>query len=154
LVSLPPPFFFLVYIQALRLGDFALAKLFGKVATASDDDLLTKSFVYVACSNGFALPLILDFIKHEVASSGTISLPISPFPNWLSPLILETEGVLFRSNSLACKMFTVYSKVIGLDYLWATLASAINALDKAGQEEEMKAKGEVKGLLLEDVRCS
>jgi len=50
-------------------------------------------------------------------------------------------------------MYTVYSKVIGLRYLWDTLAVSINDLNRAGEEEELRNKGEVKGLLLQDVLC-
>jgi hypothetical protein len=64
------------------------------------------------------------------------------------------EGELFRANSLASKMFTVYSKIIGVRYLWHALALPIHHLNKAGTTEDEQAMQEGKappGHLLTDV---
>lgn len=109
-------------VHLLYENSYALPLMLAKVARGSDDDLLSRALIYVAYSNSFALDMLVKFIEIEVENS-------------------MMEGELFRASSIACKMYTIYSKVLGVQYLWKTLARSIHALDEAGQAEDRRDSG-------------
>lgn len=89
------------------------------VTSGSDDELLCRALVYASYPNSFALDMLIHFIETEVEHC-------------------EQVGELFRSSSIACKMYTIYSKIVGIQYLWKTLARSIHTLDDAGQSEDKR----------------
>ncbi len=48
--------------------------------------------------------------------------------NTIIPIIIESAGTLFRSNSMVSKMFKFYSRLIGLPYLYETIGPEISEL--------------------------
>jgi hypothetical protein len=106
-------------VPLLSENNYALGLAIADVTSGGEDDLLSRALVYSAYPNSFALDMIVKFIETEVGDS-------------------EVEGELFRASSLACKMYTVYSKVVGVQYLWRTLARSIHTLDDAGQAEDRR----------------
>eukprot|EP01121_Diplochlamys_sp_Union-15-3_P018028 TRINITY_DN6479_c0_g3_i1.p1 TRINITY_DN6479_c0_g3~~TRINITY_DN6479_c0_g3_i1.p1 ORF type:complete len:651 (-),score=81.74 TRINITY_DN6479_c0_g3_i1:50-1891(-) len=93
---------------------FALAD----VSSAGDSEFLAKALVYYYYDKGsnHALQLIKAFIDLEVSHS-------------------VEEGTLFRSESIACKMFSIYAKLIGLPYLWHSFSRIIFDLNTVGDQE-------------------
>eukprot|EP01122_Echinamoeba_exundans_P016376 TRINITY_DN826_c1_g1_i1.p1 TRINITY_DN826_c1_g1~~TRINITY_DN826_c1_g1_i1.p1 ORF type:complete len:1830 (+),score=264.46 TRINITY_DN826_c1_g1_i1:54-5543(+) len=106
----------------LLANNFKIPIMLASMSSAGEDDLLSRALVFATLKSGRALDLLLALIDHEIEVAN-----------------VEQEGELFRSNSLACKCFTVYSKVIGLEWLWKTLARAVNSLNHAGELEDAKA---------------
>ncbi len=86
---------------------------------ATEADNLTKSFVHLYASKGKALPVLLRYIQQEIAA-----------------ITADNEGTLFRANSIASKMFKVYSKIEGLPYLWKTLATHVNAIMASAPDDD------------------
>jgi hypothetical protein len=103
----------------LSEDNYALGLALADITTGADDDLLSRALIYAAYPNAFALDMLIKFIEVEVEDS-------------------QEEGELFRASSLACKMYTIYSKVVGVQYLWKTLARSIHTLDDAGQAEDRR----------------
>ena len=100
--------------QILNIDGIVLAAMVASIEQ-SDLDLFGKALVYVYQAKAKVLPLIHHLIDTEIATS-------------------DDEGTLFRSGSLAVKMFSVYSKIVGLPYLWKTLAVNLNVLHQLGNE--------------------
>lgn len=48
----------------------------------------------------------------------------------------EEENTLFRIDNMASKMFKFYSKIVGIHYLFQSLARVINELDLVVSEKE------------------
>eukprot|EP01089_Gocevia_fonbrunei_P001501 TRINITY_DN1138_c0_g1_i1.p1 TRINITY_DN1138_c0_g1~~TRINITY_DN1138_c0_g1_i1.p1 ORF type:complete len:1456 (+),score=163.65 TRINITY_DN1138_c0_g1_i1:50-4417(+) len=88
-----------------------------EITQATEADVVAKSFVYLYADNGRAVELINNFITLEVENS-------------------SKEGTLFRSNSMASKMFKTYSKMIGIKYLWKTFSKILNELNYYGSKEK------------------
>lgn len=113
----------LLSIPPLILGDnFKIPIMLTQLSSAGEDDLLSRALVFASLKSGRSLDLLLALIDYEIDIAN-----------------VNHEGELFRSNSLACKFFTIYSKVIGLEFLWKTLARPINSLNHAGEVEDVKA---------------
>lgn len=113
----------LLGVPPLILGhDFQVPIMLSRLSSAGEDDLLSRALVFASLKSGRALDMLIALIDYEIDVAD-----------------VKQEGELFRSNSLACKFFTIYSKVIGLEFLWKTLARAINSLNHAGELEEAKA---------------
>jgi len=55
----------------------------------------------------------------------------------ISQEIYQSESVntLFRANSFASKMFTAYSKIVGIEYLWSTLAIIMHEINDMGTDK-------------------
>lgn len=103
----------------LAENNYALAHALRKSSTSSDDDLLARSLIYAAYPNSFSLDMLISMIETEVESS-------------------KMEGELFRASSLPCKMYSIYAKIIGVQYLWRTLARHIHTLNDAGEAEDSR----------------
>jgi len=82
-----------------------------------DQHTLCPALVYVYESHGRSYNLLEKFISLEVASS-------------------DDEGTLFRSDSLAMKLFQPYSRIFGSEWLWNTLALPLNELNNLNAETE------------------
>lgn len=81
--------------QKLLLSpDFGLVTAICDTTQLSDVDQITKAIIYVYESNNHSVDIIKHFITREVQSS-------------------DTEGSLFRSNSIVSKMASHYGKMIG-----------------------------------------
>jgi hypothetical protein len=106
-------------VPLLSENSYLLPLAIRNVTHGSDDDLLSRALIYGSYPNSFALDMLVHFIQTEVTES-------------------EVEGELFRASSLACKMYTVYSKVVGVQYLWRTLARSIHTLNDAGSAEDKR----------------
>jgi hypothetical protein len=82
------------------------------LGTAStEEDQLARTFVYVFEKYDISVPSIVRMVQSEINST-------------------EFENTLFRSNSVASKMFKFYSKVVGIKYLFSNLARYILELEK------------------------
>jgi hypothetical protein len=51
----------------------------------------------------------------------------------------DEEGTLFRSNSAAAKLFTLYMKQIALKYLWQVLVLSLHALNDNAVDNDNSA---------------
>lgn len=92
-----------------------------EVTQATESDKVTSALVYLYSSSGRALDLISTFIQDEVNR-------------------VQSESLLFRSNSFASKMFRAYSKLVGLEYLWYTLATFMAEMAFLSDQEDKKSK--------------
>jgi len=77
---------------------------------------LAKSLVYVFEKNNKMIDLILTFIEIELASGD--------------------HNTVFRQNSLATKMFKFYSRMIGIEYLFNTLARYVAELEVSSRQKD------------------
>jgi hypothetical protein len=93
--------------------DFALVKQIVSVTSSTESDLVAKCLVYAFAKNGFALSLFQELITDETKSA--------------------EKQTLFRSNSMATKLFKIYSRIVGLDYLLSNFAFF---LDKLCRQDE------------------
>jgi len=82
-------------------------------------EVMLKAIFYVFRANRRALELMKFFTEREITNAR-----------------LET---LFREDSIATKMFRRYTKVVGLPYLWATLAPVLDGLNQEILKKEMQA---------------
>jgi len=87
----------------------------GNITQATESDALARSLVYLYLSKGKVLDLIMTFIDLEVASS-------------------ETDTI-FRINSVVTRMFKFYSRIIGIEYLFKTLARYIAELEANSKQK-------------------
>jgi len=90
-----------------------------KATSSTEADKFTGAMVYVNATNGHCIDLLMMLVDQEVES----------VPN-------STQ--LFRGNSLASKAFRAYSRMVGLDYLWMTLARFIHELNHLANAKEGK----------------
>lgn len=79
------------------------------LTNAIESDKLSQSLIYVFESNNRSIELLSSFVSREMREA-------------------ESETTLFRAQSYACKMFKVYSKMVGIPYLWKTLGHFINEI--------------------------
>ncbi len=75
---------------------------------------------------------------HSISTYSSLILP--SFLSLCYLLLFIGEGTLFRANSMAIGLFQVYSKIIGLRYIWNTLGGFITELN-ALSEQAAKHKG-------------
>jgi len=90
-----------------------------KATSSTEADKFTGAMVYVNATNGHCIDLLMTLVDQEVES----------VPN-------STQ--LFRGNSLASKAFRAYSRMVGLNYLWMTLARFIHELNHLANAKEGK----------------
>jgi len=103
-----------------------------KATAATEADKYTSAMVYINASNGHATDFVLKLVEDEVKS----------VPN-------ETQ--LFRGNSLASKAFRAYSRMVGLEYLWMTLARFIHELNHLVESSKAQSGAKSKSVELESV---
>jgi len=106
-----------------------------KATSATEADKYTSAMVYINASNGHATDFLLRLVEDEVQT----------VPN-------ETQ--LFRGNSLASKSFRAYSRMVGLDYLWMTLARFIHELNHLVESSKVQSSSRSKNVELESVSSS
>jgi len=94
-----------------------------KATSSTEADKFTGAMVYVNATNGHCIDLLMALVDQEVES----------VPN-------STQ--LFRGNSLASKAFRAYSRMVGLEYLWMTLARFIHELNHLANEKEGKKEND------------
>jgi hypothetical protein len=104
------------------LSDAKFVQCLASVTNASESNDFAKYAVYIHATQGSALKLVLDFIDHEIATSD--------------------ELTIFRANSIACKIFKAYSRLIGLRYIWKMFAGPLAHLQKESNESEMEVDPE------------
>ncbi len=95
-----------------------LAQAVCKACPVTEMDTLTRALVLVFESHGHTIALIKTFIKQEVANN-------------------DGDGTLFRSNSAANKLMKNYAMLIGLPYLFETLAPIVREMAAAGRSHEL-----------------
>jgi hypothetical protein len=81
---------------------------------ATEEDQLARTLVYVFERFDVSVPSIVRLVQREINST-------------------EFENTLFRSNSVASKMFKFYSKVVGIKYLFNCLARYIMEINKLAE---------------------
>jgi len=110
------------------IAEALLTEEFGRfvsiATTAEEQDRVARDLVLFYQSEGKAVDFMISAMKEEVKTT-------------------ETEKTLFRNNSMVSKMFKMFSKIVGLPYLFDTLALVINQLKvlgerKKGQDDEEK----------------
>ena len=99
------------------LEDRLVCAALGRATASTEADRFTSAMVYVHATNGQCLDLLMALVEQEVAS----------VPN-------STQ--LFRGNSLASKAFRAYSRMVGLEYLWLTLARFVHELDHLARQKD------------------
>ncbi|KNC51747.1 uncharacterized protein AMSG_07816 [Thecamonas trahens ATCC 50062] len=89
--------------------DYEMIALLAEVTPSTEVDRVAKAAIIVYEHAGLALDLLLYQVSREVTTT----------------LTLQT---LFRTNSMATKMFKLYSKLKGFEYVRSTLGRPINKL--------------------------
>lgn len=82
------------------MENFQFVFVLADVTAVTEQEKLAKSLVFLFEDKGKFLDVLTAIITREVESPDT------------------TASTLFRLNSLATKMFSHYSKLIALPYLW------------------------------------
>jgi len=95
-----------------------------KIMPLTDSDNFAKALVYAFARHDKALSLIMHFIQREVAENE------------------DGPDTLFRANSYATKAFKFYSKMIGLPYLFRTIAVLLQGMLRELEDQEENAKTE------------
>ena len=95
-------------LEKLLTGDeqYWLALTLCNLTAVTELDKLTKALTFIFYNHNKAVDLVKLAVREEVKKS-------------------ESENTLFRGNSYASKMFTSYSRITGLEYLWYTLGLMI-----------------------------
>lgn len=109
--------------RALCRKDHLLQLALSLTCPATEQEMLAKGLVFVAVYHKFAPEMIQTVIRAEVASC------------------LE-ENTLFRSNSVASKMYKFYSRIVGIKYLYHCIARVIMELEVLGQKSMTAAEKE------------
>jgi len=92
----------------------------------TEQDSLAKALVYVAATKGDAVLMIQAIIRAEVRTC-------------------REENTLFRSNSVASKMYKFYSRIVGIKYLYRCIARLVLELEVLGEKAKMSAGGKAGG---------
>ena len=102
-----------------------------RATAATEADRFASAMVYASAADGRAADLVLALVRDEVQS-------------------VPSETQLFRGNSLASKAFRAYSRMVGLEYLWHTLARFVHELshladvqDRAERRQKRKSDSNV-----------
>ena len=111
---------------ALSRRDFLLQTAIAFNCPATEQDALAKALVYVAHTHGLAADMIQLLIRYEVQTC-------------------KAENTLFRSNSVASKMYKFFSRIVGIKYLFNCLARVIMELEVLGRKAQMDIEGGSKG---------
>lgn len=93
------------------------------VSPPTEEDIIAKSMLYVAQSQGISVGMINALVKGEIARC-------------------REENTIFRSNSVASKTFKFYSRVVGIHYLWKCMARVIYELEVLGNRANRDQKKE------------
>lgn len=112
--------------QALQRPDFVLQLGLSFNCPATEQDALAKGLVYVACAHGLATDMIKTVIRAEVQAC-------------------SLENQLFRSNSVASKMYKFFSRIVGVKYLYHCIARMVMELEVLGQRAILAAHANTKG---------
>lgn len=99
--------------RALQRNDFILQLGLSFNCPPTEQDSLAKGLVYVACAHGVATEMIKAIINAEVQAC-------------------SLENQLFRSNSVASKMYKFYSRIVGVKYLYHCIARMVMELEVLG----------------------
>lgn len=95
-----------------------------KIMPMTESDNFAKALVYAFARYDKALTLIMYFIKREVDET------------------VDGPETLFRANSYATKEFKFYSKMIGLPYLFRTIAVLLQGMLRDLEDQEENARNE------------
>jgi hypothetical protein len=102
--------------ELLLAGEKTLVVGLSRITGSTESDALAKAVVYLYEGRGKAMDLIFTFIEIELASGDS--------------------NTVFRQNSLATKMFKFYSKLVGIEYLFQTLARYVAELEASTKIED------------------
>jgi len=119
-------------LNTLARQDFILQLALSLNCPATEQDSLAKGLVYVACYHQVASKMIKTTIRAEVRNC------------------LE-ENTLFRSNSVASKMYKFYSRIVGIKYLYHCIARVIMELEVLGRKAQRTDPSKTKEVSLLDV---
>ena len=100
---------------ALCREDFLLQLAMSLNCPATEQESLSKGLVFVACAHDTASAMIRTLIRAEVEQC-------------------SAENQLFRSNSVASKMYKFFSRIVGIKYLFHCLARVIRELEVLGKK--------------------
>lgn len=104
---------------SLGREDFLLQLALSLNCPATEQESLAKGLVYVACAHDSASAMIRALIRAEVSQC-------------------PAENQLFRSNSVASKMYKFYSRIVGIKYLFHCLGRVIQELEVLGKKSAMR----------------
>jgi len=96
--------------EVLNQEKFELAIAIATTTAATEKDNVARAFAHYFGSQKSIFPLLCKLVDLEVNNCAA-------------------ENTLFRNNSLAVAVFQVYSKMYGLQYLWATLGDFLAELN-------------------------
>eukprot|EP01130_Rhizamoeba_saxonica_P005967 TRINITY_DN2364_c0_g2_i1.p1 TRINITY_DN2364_c0_g2~~TRINITY_DN2364_c0_g2_i1.p1 ORF type:complete len:1839 (+),score=361.72 TRINITY_DN2364_c0_g2_i1:78-5519(+) len=99
-------------------NDPDLFRAFTSVLGSADHDRASKAIIHAAESREVSLEHLLLAIESEI--SGTLQ-----------------AATIFRGNSLASKMFKSYARIIGLPYLYDTMAVFVAQIDHAARQQDI-----------------
>jgi len=99
----------------LMAPGLVLASAIATTTQATEKERVSRSLVYYFSKQKMTYALLLKLINIEVENA-------------------DGEATLFRANSMAIGMFQVYSKIVGLRYIWDTLGGFITELNALSEE--------------------
>ena len=102
--------------RQLSRQDFLLQVAIAFNCPATEQDALAKAMVYVASAHHIAASMIQTCIRYEVQTC-------------------KEENTLFRSNSVASKMYKFFSRIVGIKYLFNCIARVIMELEVLGRRQ-------------------
>jgi len=88
---------------------------------ATDADSAAKYITYVAFAKEMALEMVEESLENEIN-------------------VLQQANTIFRGNSPACMMFKNYAKLIGLPYVFQTIAKYVKQLEAYDKMEKEQGK--------------
>jgi hypothetical protein len=107
-------------------NDFSFGIRVCSLTAVTESDNVCRSLMYVYEHNGDGLNFIKKLIEYEVSNA-------------------TTTTTLFRNNSIATKCFKVYSRMVGLPYLYRVLHPLMDKLIREEQRTEagVRLEGDV-----------
>jgi len=118
-------------LEALLISNNTLVMAVCNTTQSTEMDRISKALTYIFYEKGHLLEILKVRISHEIH-------------------VADSVNTLFRATSFASKMFTTYSKIIGLPYLWNTLGLIMYELRDMGSgevESKYKSKASQRSLM-------
>lgn len=113
--------------------DFRLLLVINKITAPTEQDIVSKSLVGFYTYHSNCKNILQTFAAVEIQAC-------------------LQENTIFRNNSIASRMFKYYSKVLGIPFLFHTLARFIVELNTLAQTNTKDAKSKAHSFLSMDVR--
>jgi len=125
-------------VEVLSMEEYAITKALGKVTPLQDMDEVVRQVMRAFEGSGLALELLDRMIKQEVndtsASTGRDTLFFHQWPFFYF-FYAEEPSTLFRLNSIASKLLSVYARMVGKSFLQRVLWPVMRDIKALGRLE-------------------